>query len=238
VVHLEVVETQTDTLSQFIHGIGEIDFVGYHKLLLSAAENYDAKNGSTRHSQNRRANTHLFHDSDYDDNFKPYNIDMDVDNILINATRTQVSCIPRECWNQISINGHAIWRQIPNEDHTIILDGCPDNTVSGLMDLMSPSSRGCSWDTFSHTHDRTSMRKVHFGKQADDQTAVTETMSGMTQLDLIDSTNDQLGANFDTLQVQVAARKKDQATSQGKHPHFHPSKLLSPQATIQRHPSR
>jgi hypothetical protein len=137
-LHLGVVETQTDTLSRFINSIGKIDFVGYCKLLLSAAENYNAKNSSTMHLQNRRVNTHLFHDSNHDDSFGPYNINSDVDTILLNATRTQASCISREHWNQISVYGHAIWRQIPNEDCTIILDGCPGDTVSGLTDLTSP----------------------------------------------------------------------------------------------------
>jgi hypothetical protein len=43
---------------------------------------------------------------------------------------------------------------------------------------------------------------------------------------LIDYINNHLGVDFDTLQVKVAARKKDQAISQGKHPHFQPSKHL------------
>jgi hypothetical protein len=58
-LHLEVVKTQSDTLSRFIDGVSETDFAGYCKLLISVAENYDAKNGPTMHSQNRRANTHM-----------------------------------------------------------------------------------------------------------------------------------------------------------------------------------
>jgi hypothetical protein len=86
--HLEVVEKQTDTLSRFIDGISEINFVGYCKLLISAAENYNANNDSTMHLQNRRVNTYLFHDSDYNDTFEPYNINTDVDTILIDAARS------------------------------------------------------------------------------------------------------------------------------------------------------
>ena len=66
------------------------------------------------------------------------------------------------------------------EDHTIILKGCPDDTVSGLMDLTPPPSGGCNWDpraynrdTFSHTRDRMGVHKVHFGNQANDQTAAS-----------------------------------------------------------------
>jgi hypothetical protein len=100
-------------------------------------------------------------------------IDMDIDTILSNATQTQASCIPQECWNQISMDGHTIWRQIPMEDHTIILERCPDDTVSRLMDLTPPPSRGCNWDTFSHTWDRMGVCKVHFGNKAINQTAAT-----------------------------------------------------------------
>jgi hypothetical protein len=57
---------------------------------------------------------------------------MDINTILIDATRTQASCIPRECWNQISFDGMPSGlRQIANEDCTIILKGCPEDTVSG-----------------------------------------------------------------------------------------------------------
>jgi hypothetical protein len=66
--------------------------------------------------------------------------------------------------------------------------------------------------------------------------AVTETTGGTTQSDLIYFINDQLGVDFDTLQVQVAARKKDQAISQGKHPHFQPSKCLLPSCNHATHP--
>jgi hypothetical protein len=51
--HLEVVKTQTNTLSRFIDGVGEINFAGYHELLISVAKNYNTKNGPTMLSQNR-----------------------------------------------------------------------------------------------------------------------------------------------------------------------------------------
>jgi hypothetical protein len=107
---------------------------------------------------------------------------------------------------------YSIWRQIPNEDHTIILDGFPDATVSSLTDLTSPSSGGHNQDT-SHTRDRINLCKVHFSNQANDQMAATESTGGTTQPDLIDYINDHLGVDFNMLQVQVAARKKAQAIS-------------------------
>jgi hypothetical protein len=150
-------------------------------------------------------------------NIEPYDIDMGINTILINSAWTQASYIPCECWKQISINGHSIWRQIPTEDCTIILKGCPDDTVSRLTDLMPPPSRGHNQDNFSHTWDRTGVHKVHFGNQASDQSAATEPTGDTSQPDLIDYINNQLGVDFDTLQVQVAARKKEQAISQGNH---------------------
>jgi hypothetical protein len=103
------------------------------------------------------------------------------------------------------------------EGDTIILEGCPDDTVSGLMDLTLPPSGGCNWDTFSCTWDRMGVHKVHFGNQASDQTATTEPTGDTSQLDLIE--------------VQVAARKKDQTISQGKHSHFSLASVSHPGST-------
>jgi hypothetical protein len=74
---------------------------------------------------------------------------------------------------------------------------------------------------------------VHFGNQANDQTAATKSTSGTSQPDLIDYINNCLGVDIDTLQVQVAARNKAQTISQGKHPHFQHTKHLCPQAVLQ-----
>jgi hypothetical protein len=135
-LHLKVVKTQTDMLSRFIDAVSEMNFAGYCKLPISAAKNCDAKIGPNMPLQNRRMKTHLFYHYGYDDTIDPYDIDMDIHTILINVARTHASCIPHECWNQISMDSHTIWRQIPNVDCTIILKGCPDDT--GLTDLMPP----------------------------------------------------------------------------------------------------
>jgi hypothetical protein len=126
--YLEVIKTQTVMLSWFIDGVSEIDFAGYCELLISATDNYDAKNGPMMSLQNRKANAHMFSDSEpeYDDTIEAYGIDTDINTILINATRTHASCILRDHWNQISVDDHTIWRQIPTEDHTIILEGYPE----------------------------------------------------------------------------------------------------------------
>jgi hypothetical protein len=52
-----------------------------------------------------------------------------------------------------------------------------------------------------------------FGNQVNDQTAATEPTGDMGQPNLIDYINDHIGVDFDTLQVQVTTRKKDQAIS-------------------------
>jgi hypothetical protein len=44
---------------------------------------------------------------------------------------------------------------------------------------------------------------VHFGNQANDQTATTKPTIGMIQPDLIDYINNHLDVHFDTLHIQV-----------------------------------
>jgi hypothetical protein len=55
----------------------------------------------------------------------------------------------------------------------------------------------------------------------------------MSQPDLIDYINDHLGVDFDTLQVKVAFRNKDQAILQDKHHHFSLASVSHPQAVLQ-----
>jgi hypothetical protein len=47
------------------------------------AKNNDANNGPTM--QNKWVNTHVFYDSGYDDTIEPYDINTDINTILINA---------------------------------------------------------------------------------------------------------------------------------------------------------
>jgi hypothetical protein len=91
-------------------------------------------------------------------------------------------------------------------------------------------------DTFSCRWDRMSVLKVHFGNQANDQMAATKSTDGKTQPDLINYINNHLGVDFDTLQVKVAVRKKDQEISQGTHSHFQCSKHLPPSGGTAAHP--
>jgi hypothetical protein len=104
------------------------------------------------------------------------------------------------------------------------------------MDFIPTPSGGCNQDTFSHTGDWTSVHKVHFGNQATDQMTTTESTASISQPDLLDYINNHLGVDFDTLQVQVAARKNDQAISQCKHPHFSLASISHPWAILQHTP--
>jgi hypothetical protein len=74
------------------------------------------------------------------------------------------------------------------------------------MDFTPTPCGGRNRDTFSHTWDQTSVQKVHFGNQANDKMAATESTGSRSHPDLIDYINDHLDVDFDTLQVQVAAR--------------------------------
>jgi hypothetical protein len=63
---------------------GTIDYNGYMEVLLSAAQNHDAKISPTTRSQTRRANTHSsFPTESYDE--EQYDIDTSVDTIWVNA---------------------------------------------------------------------------------------------------------------------------------------------------------
>ena len=138
---------------------------------------------------------------------------MDIDTILINAAWTQACRSPLECWNQLSINSHTIWRQITTVDHTIILKGCPDDTVPRLMDLTPSPSGGCNWDTIwsiqlagipSHMH-RTEWactRCILVTRMMIKQQPATEPKGHTSQPDLINFVKDQLAVDFHTLQVK------------------------------------
>jgi hypothetical protein len=58
--YLEVIKTQTNMLSWFIDGVSVINFAGYHELLFSATENYDAKNGPTMLTEQKGKCTYVF----------------------------------------------------------------------------------------------------------------------------------------------------------------------------------
>jgi hypothetical protein len=86
--HLASVESAYDVTTQLGSGtLRSIDYNGYMKVLLSAAQNHDTKISPTTRSQNRRANVHSsFPSESYDEG--PYDIDTSVDTIWVNAHNT------------------------------------------------------------------------------------------------------------------------------------------------------
>jgi hypothetical protein len=79
------VESAYDVTTRLGSGTpGAIDYNGYMEVLLSAAQNHDAKILLTTRSQTRRANTHSsFPTESYDE--EQYDIDTSIDTIWVNA---------------------------------------------------------------------------------------------------------------------------------------------------------
>jgi hypothetical protein len=86
--HLASMESAYDVTTQLGSGApGAIDYNGYMEVLLSAAQNHDAKVSPTTRSQNQHANAHSsFPSESYDE--KQYNIDISIDTIWVNAHNT------------------------------------------------------------------------------------------------------------------------------------------------------
>jgi hypothetical protein len=111
--HLASVESAYDVTTWLGSGTpGAIDYNSYMEVLLSAAQNHDAKISPTTRSQNRCANVHSsFPSGTYDE--EQYNIDTSIDTIWVNAHNiilahysncTRVSddvwsILPRDSWN-------------------------------------------------------------------------------------------------------------------------------------------
>jgi hypothetical protein len=86
--HLASVESAYDVTTWLGSGTpGAIDYNVYMQVLISAAQNHDAKISPTTRSQNRRANAHSsFPTESYDE--EQYDIDTSVDTIWVNAHNT------------------------------------------------------------------------------------------------------------------------------------------------------
>jgi hypothetical protein len=86
--HLASVESAYDVTTWLSSSTpGAIDYNGYMEVLLSAAQNHDAKILPTTQSQNRRANAHSsFPTESYDE--EQYDIDTSIDTIWVNAHNT------------------------------------------------------------------------------------------------------------------------------------------------------
>jgi hypothetical protein len=165
--HLASVESAYDVTTRLGSSApGAINYNGYMEVLLSAAQNHDAKISPTTRSQTRRANTHLsFPMGSYDE--EQYNIDTSVDTIWVNAhhsvfahysNNTRVS---DDAWFKLPQDSRNIWMSLPIDDQKLILGA--SNSVSSITETSSsmPSrsglGRGCR--TFARNRDK---RKVMF----------------------------------------------------------------------------
>jgi hypothetical protein len=145
--HLASVESAYDVTTRLGSGTpGAIDYNRYMEVLLSAAQNHDAKISPTTRSQNRRANVHSsFPSEPYDE--EQYDIDTSIDTIWVNAHNTVLahysngkhvsddvrSKLPQDSWN--------IWMSLPIDDRKLILGA--NNSVSSITKASSSTpSRG------------------------------------------------------------------------------------------------
>jgi hypothetical protein len=112
--HLASMESASDITTRLGSGTpGAINYNGYMEVLLSAAQNHDAKILPTTRSQNRRANAHSsFPTESYDE--EQYDIDTSIDTIWVNAHNTVLAhysngtCVSADTW---PILFHAIQEQ-------------------------------------------------------------------------------------------------------------------------------
>jgi hypothetical protein len=228
--HLASVESAYDVTTWLGSGApGTIDYNGYMEVLLSAAQNHDAKILPTTRSQTRRANTHSSFPTEFYDE-KQYDIDTSIDTIWVNthhsvlahySNNTRVS---DDAWSKLPQDSRNIWMSLPIDDRKLILGA--SNSVSSITETSSstPSRSGFGRGrrTFARNRDK---RKVMFmDRNSDDATTFTEPTTDSTDDDLVNNIMGQFEVDFDTLCVHVAERKHKELKAEGKHPHHQPTK--------------
>jgi hypothetical protein len=228
--HLASVESAYDVTTQLGSSTpGAINYNGYMEVLLSAAQNHDAKISPTTRSQNRRANAHSsFPTESYDE--EQYDIDTSIDTIWVNAHNTVLAHysngtrVSDDAWSKLPQDSLNIWMSLPIDDRKLILGA--SNSVSSITkassSMPSRSSLGRRRRTFTrHRH----KRKVMFmDQQSDGATTSTKPTTDSTDDDLVDNIMGQFDVDFDTLCVHVAERKQEELKAEGKHPHHRPTK--------------
>jgi hypothetical protein len=124
---------------------GAINYNGYMEVLLSAAQNHDAKISPTTRSQNRRANAHSsFPTESYDE--EQYDIDTSVDTIWVNAHNTVLAHysnstrVSDDAWSKLPQDSQNIWMSLPIDDRKLIL-GASDSVSSITKASSSTPSR-------------------------------------------------------------------------------------------------
>jgi hypothetical protein len=231
--HLASVESAYDITTQLGSGApGAIDYNGYMEVLLSAAQNHNAKISPTTRSQNRCANAHSsFPTESYDE--EQYDIDTSVDTIWVNAHNTVLAHysngtrVSDDAWSKLPQESRNIWMSLPIDDRKLIL-GASDSVSSITKTSSSTPSRnslGCRHQTYTRNRDK---RKVMFmDQQSDDTTMSTEPTTDSTNDDLVDNIMGQFDVDFDTLCIHVAERKQEELKAEGKHPHHRPTKRMA-----------
>jgi hypothetical protein len=223
--HLASMESAYDVTTQLGSGTpGAINYNGYVEVLLSAAQNHDAKISPTTRSQNRRANAHSsFPTESYDE--EQYDIDTSVDTIWVNAHNhvlahySNGTRVSDDAWSKLLQDSLNIWISLPIDDWKLIL-GASDSVSSitkASSSMPSRSSLGRGRQTFTRHRDK---RKVMFmDQQSDGATTSTKPTTDSTDDDLVDDIMGQFDVDFDTLCVHVAERKQEELKAEGKHPH-------------------
>jgi hypothetical protein len=231
--HLASVESAYDITTRLGSiAPGAINYNGYMEVLLSAAQNHDAKISPTTRSQNRRANAHSsFPTESYDE--EQYNIDTSIDTIWVNAHNTVLAHysnsirVSEDAWSKLPQDSQNIWMSLPIDDRKLIL-GAIDSVSSIAKTSSSTPSRsslGRGRRTFARNRDK---RKVMFmDQQTEDATTSTKPMTDTTDDDLVDDIMRQFDVDFDTLCVHVAECKQEELKAEGKHPHHQLAKQMT-----------
>jgi hypothetical protein len=228
--HLARVESAYDVTTWLGSGTsGSINYNGYMEVLLSAAQNHDAKISPTTQSQNRHANAHSsFPSESYDE--EQYDINTSIDTIWVNAQNTVLAHysngtrVSDDAWSKLPQDSRNIWMSLPIDDRKLIL-GANDSVSSitkASSSMPSRGSLGCGRRAFTGHRDK---RKVMFiDQQSDDATTSTEPTIDTTDDDLVNDIMGQFDVDFDTLCIHVAERKQEELKAEGKHPHHQPMK--------------
>jgi hypothetical protein len=223
--HLASVESAYDVTTRLGSGApGAIDYNGYMEVLISAAQNHDAKISSTTRSQNRRANAHSsFPTESYDE--EQYNIDTSIDTIWVNAHNTVLAHyssgtrVSEDAWSKLPQDSRNIWMSLPIDDRKLIL-GASDSVSSLTEGSSSTPSRGrLGRGRRTFTQHRNKRKVMFMDQQSDDATTSTKPTTDPTDDDLVDNIMGQFDVDFDTLCVHVAERKQEELKAEGKHPH-------------------
>jgi hypothetical protein len=223
--HLASVESAYDVTTRLGSGTpGAIDYNGYMEVLLSAAQNHDAKILPTTRSQNRRANAHSsFPSESYDE--EQYDIDTSIDTIWVNAQNTVLAHysngtrVSDDAWSKLPQDSWNIWMSLPIDDRKLILGA--SNSVSSITEASSstPSRDSLGRGRRAFTRHRNKRKVMFMDQQSDDASTSTEPTTDTTDDDLVDDIMGQFDVDFDMLCVHVAERKQEELKAEGKHPH-------------------